>query len=194
MMRWLQPDAALGELLCDKELKLHAGEIRLSVEDDMEDLGSLSSSCLLHCLCAALGGCLSACSEVSFCMLDWLSYRSEILPRYLFISGVLKNTRSSPPFTFDSSSLHGWQLSPPFEWWSDRPRPFVGFWEQLWLRAACRIVSHRYSGRVRCLNEFHQPVPLPPSLQPWGCHAIFRESFCCRTHGGCLKENLCTNQ
>lgn len=28
VMRWLQTDAALGELLCDKALKLHAGEIR----------------------------------------------------------------------------------------------------------------------------------------------------------------------
>lgn len=25
--------------------------------------------------------------------------------------------------------------------------------------------------------SFIRPVPLPPSLQPWGCHAIFRESF-----------------
>lgn len=120
VMRWLQPDAALGELLCDKELKLHAGEIRPLVEHDMENICSPSSSCLLHCLCTALGGCFSACSEFTFCMLDWLSYRSEALPRYLFISGMLKNTRSSPLLTFDSSSLHGWQLSPPFEWRSDR--------------------------------------------------------------------------
>lgn len=155
VMRWLQPDAALGELLCDKELKLHAGEIRPSVEHDMENICSPSSSCLLPCLCTALGGCFSACSEFTFCMLDWLSYRSEALPRYLFISGMLKNTRSSPLLTFDSSSLHGWQLSPPFEWRSDRPRPLAGFWEQLRLRAARRIVSHLSSGRVHCLNEFH---------------------------------------
>lgn len=138
VIRWLQTDAVLRELLCDKALKLHAGEIRPSVEDDMEKVGSPSSSIFLHCLSIALEGCLNAWSEDTFFVLDSLLYRAETLPRYLFLSGTLKNTTSSSPFMFDSSSFHGWQLSPAFEWWSHRPRPFVGFQKQLWLRVACR--------------------------------------------------------
>lgn len=74
------------------------------------------------------------------------------------LSGMFKDLTSSPPFRSGCPSPCGWQLSLALEWWSCRPRPFVGLQKQLGVRVACGITSHLHPGRVHCLMTLIRPL------------------------------------
>lgn len=176
--------AALGELLCDRALKLDVLQIRPCVEENMGNICSPFCSSLLHCLSTTLGGCWNACSEDTFFVLEWLLNRTETLPRYLFLSGFFKDRISCPPFMSGCPSPCGWQLPLALEGCSCRPRPFVGLQKQLGVRVACGIASHLCSaGRVHCFNDFEQALP---SLSP-----VFREGFALECMVGFGRELVC---
>lgn len=152
VMRWLQTDAGLRELLCDEALKLYAGEIRPSVEDDMVNMFPIACQfvalsvrsfgrvfkCLLweHILCAELAVVQNRdCLDSFFFLARWK------MPSFssIYVSLIII------PWMTAFSSV--WMMV-------TQAQAICGISELLWLRAACRIRSYLSSGRVHCPNEF----------------------------------------
>lgn len=165
-------------------LKLSTGETRPSVGDSMEDACSPSSSSPLHCLSTASGKCILRASVCTCFVLDCWLHGAEILPRYLFLSGMLKNTAVFPHLHV---TFHGWWLPATFEWWSPRPGSLVGFQKQLWGQPAGSYLTFALEGCTRSVSCI-RPFPFPPVLQPWGYCAVFSESFCHQTLVGVWKK------
>lgn len=165
-------------------LKLSTGETRPSVGDSMEDACSPSSSSPLHCLSTASGKCILRASVCTCFVLDCWLHGAEILPRYLFLSGMLKNTAVFPPFTCDFS----WMMASCNIWvMITQARVTCGISEAA-LRAACRVIpTFALEGCTRSVSCI-RPFPFPPVLQPWGYCAVFSESFCHQTLVGVWKK------
>lgn len=171
-------------------LKLSTGETRPSVGDSMEDACSPSSSSPLHCLSTASGKCILRASVCTCFVLDCWLHRAEILPRYLFLSGMLKNTAVFPPFTCDFS----WMMASCNIWvMITQARVTCGISEAA-LRAACRVIPHLCSRRLHSLSELHQALSFPSCLAALRLLCCFQRKLLSPNTSGCLKENLPTNQ